>query len=64
VIQPANRGCRECGYQLLCERLPDCVLLSIGHRSTLHRLHTHQLELRPDGDWSLSTLVAAAPGVD
>ena len=59
-----DEGIEHTLYQLLRERLPDCVLLSVGHRSTLHRLHTHQLELRPDGDWSLSTLVAVTTGVD
>jgi putative ATP-binding cassette transporter len=40
-------------YSLIREQLPECTLFSIGHRSTLNRLHTHQLELLPGGQWNL-----------
>jgi putative ATP-binding cassette transporter len=44
-------------YTLIREQLPDCTLFSIGHRSTLNRLHTHHLELLPEGRWNLEAPV-------
>jgi putative ATP-binding cassette transporter len=44
-------------YTLIREQLPDCTLFSIGHRSTLNRLHTHHLELLPEGRWNLQAPV-------
>ena len=41
-------------YTLIREQLPECTLFSVGHRSTLNRLHSHHLELLPDGQWSLA----------
>ncbi|MBR0347354.1 MAG: ABC transporter ATP-binding protein/permease [Rudaea sp.] len=35
-------------YQLLCERLPQTVLVSVAHRTTLDPFHTHALELGSD----------------
>ena len=52
-----DEGIEHTLYQLLRDRLPDCVLVSVGHRTTLHQLHTHHLDLRPGGEWSLSTPV-------
>lgn len=37
-------------YQTLVERLPDCIIISIGHRSTLHTHHNKQILLvKADG---------------
>jgi len=44
-------------YTLIREQLPETTLFSIGHRSTLNRLHTHHLELLPDGQWNLEVPV-------
>jgi putative ATP-binding cassette transporter len=44
-------------YTLIREQLPDCTLFSIGHRSTLNALHTHHLELLPEGRWNLQAPV-------
>ena len=44
-------------YTLIREQLPDCILVSVGHRSTLNQLHTHHLELLPDGHWTLEAPV-------
>jgi putative ATP-binding cassette transporter len=44
-------------YSLIREQLPECTLFSVGHRSTLNQLHTHHLELLPDGQWNLEVPV-------
>jgi putative ATP-binding cassette transporter len=44
-------------YTLIREQLPDCTLFSVGHRSTLNQLHSHHLELLPDGQWNLEVPV-------
>jgi vitamin B12/bleomycin/antimicrobial peptide transport system ATP-binding/permease protein len=38
-------------YTLLRTELPDAVIVSVGHRSTLARFHARQLELVGDGAW-------------
>ena len=39
-----------------CAReLPDAILVSVGHRSTLSRFHARQLELVGEGGWEIST---------
>ena len=40
-------------YNLLRQRLPDMILVSVGHRSTLRVHHPHQLELSGGGRWVL-----------
>jgi putative ATP-binding cassette transporter len=35
-------------YRLLCERLPDSTIVSIGHRSTLRAFHRRRLVLEPE----------------
>jgi vitamin B12/bleomycin/antimicrobial peptide transport system ATP-binding/permease protein len=54
-----DEGIERMLYDLLRERLPECVVVSVGHRSTLHRMHTHTLALRADGSWSLTAPVSA-----
>ena len=44
-------------YDLVRERLPDCTIVSVGHRSTLEALHTNELTLLGDGRWEAKTLV-------
>jgi putative ATP-binding cassette transporter len=44
-------------YELLHDRLPDCTLVSVGHRSSLERLHTNELTLLGEGQWETRTLV-------
>ncbi|MFO1368837.1 MAG: ABC transporter ATP-binding protein/permease [Marinagarivorans sp.] len=41
-------------YQLLRQQLPQAILVSIGHRSSLSQFHSHQLHLAPEGRWALS----------
>jgi putative ATP-binding cassette transporter len=37
-------------YKLLQERLPNCTIVSIGHRSTLAAFHKRRLVLAPDAN--------------
>lgn len=41
-------------YAMLRQALPDMVLVSVGHRSTLFSHHPRQLQLLGDGRWILS----------
>ncbi|HEY2191931.1 MAG TPA: ABC transporter ATP-binding protein/permease [Actinomycetospora sp.] len=45
-------------YTLLRAELPDLVLVSVGHRSSLEPFHTRRLDLQGEGEWSASVLVA------
>ena len=40
-------------YQLVRERLPDTILVSVSHRSTLEQHHSQELQLLGDGRWHL-----------
>jgi putative ATP-binding cassette transporter len=48
-------------YTALRRRLPDCVVVSVTHRGSVERHHSHRLELLGDGHWRLGPL-AATPG--
>ncbi|MBV9314997.1 MAG: ABC transporter ATP-binding protein/permease [Pseudonocardia sp.] len=48
-----DEGMEYALYRLVRAELPDCTLVSVGHRSTLEPLHTSQLELLGSGRWSL-----------
>jgi putative ATP-binding cassette transporter len=52
-----DEGMEHAIYELLHERLPDCTLVSVGHRSSLQRLHTNELTLLGEGQWETRTLV-------
>jgi vitamin B12/bleomycin/antimicrobial peptide transport system ATP-binding/permease protein len=41
-------------YTLLHDELPDAVVVSVGHRSTLNRFHAERLELLGDGRWQVA----------
>ena len=48
-----DEGLEEAMYDLVHERLPECTIVSVGHRSTLRTLHTratHPARRRPLGD--------------
>jgi len=38
-------------YQLVRTELPDTILVSVSHRSTVEQHHTHELALLGEGDW-------------
>ena len=38
-------------YSLVRTELPDTILVSVSHRSTVEQHHTHELELLGDGEW-------------
>ena len=42
-------------YRLLRTELPECVVVSVSHRSTVEQHHNRQLELLGGGPWRLST---------
>ncbi|MBS4729752.1 ABC transporter ATP-binding protein/permease [Mycobacterium sp. SM1] len=41
-------------YQLLRSELPDCIVVSVGHRRTLEQHHERMLTLLGAGEWRLS----------
>lgn len=43
-------------YHLVRTELPDTILVSVSHRSTVEQHHTHELQLLGDGDWRLGRL--------
>jgi putative ATP-binding cassette transporter len=45
-------------YTLIRTRLPECIVVSVGHRTTLAPLHTSRLEILGDGRWALSVRTA------
>ncbi|MBF6183566.1 ABC transporter ATP-binding protein/permease [Nocardia otitidiscaviarum] len=45
-------------YHLVRTETPDTVLVSVAHRSTVDRHHTHRLELAGGGAWKLSPIGA------
>ena len=50
-----DEGMEAALYELLREELPDAILVSVGHRSTLARFHGRQLDLVGEGAWQIST---------
>jgi vitamin B12/bleomycin/antimicrobial peptide transport system ATP-binding/permease protein len=52
-----DEGMEHSIYELLRDRLPDCSVVSVGHRSSLERLHTNELTLLGEGQWETRTLV-------
>ena len=51
-----DEGMEAALYELLRAELPDAVLVSVGHRSTLTRFHAERLELVGEGGWQVATL--------
>lgn len=48
-----DEGLEHALYHLLQQALPQAILVSVGHRSTLHRFHQQRLELQSSGEWRL-----------
>jgi len=51
-----DEGLEYAMYQLLRQSLPDAILVSVGHRSSLLDFHSHELELLGAGKWRLRDL--------
>jgi len=47
-----DEGLEHALYTLLRTELPQCMLVSVGHRSTLDGFHSHRLLLKPGGQWT------------
>lgn len=58
-----DEGLEHALYTLVRRDLPECTLVSIGHRSTLLPLHTHHLELLGQGRWQRNLQRGSAGGV-
>ncbi|MEV4175265.1 ABC transporter ATP-binding protein/permease [Nonomuraea sp. NPDC049709] len=43
-------------YQLVRSELPDTIVVSVSHRSTVEQHHTHELKLLGEGAWRFSPL--------
>jgi putative ATP-binding cassette transporter len=54
-------GMQHALYTLVRTELPDCTLISVAHRGTLTRVHSHHLQLLGDGRWTHTTLVTEPP---
>ncbi|MBB1626757.1 ABC transporter ATP-binding protein/permease [Achromobacter sp. UMC71] len=54
-----DEGLEHMLYSLLRQELPDCMLVSVGHRSTLDPFHTHRLALDGAGGWTTGALGSA-----
>jgi putative ATP-binding cassette transporter len=48
-------------YQLVRSELPDTIVVSVSHRSTVEQHHTHELELLGDGEWRLGRVGGDEP---
>ena len=55
-----DEGLEHTLYTLLREELPETVVVSVGHRSTLNRYHAERLELLGDGRWQVAQKVFSA----
>ena len=48
-------------YDLVRTELPETILVSVSHRSTVEQHHTHELELLGDGEWRLGRVQGDEP---
>jgi putative ATP-binding cassette transporter len=55
-----DEGMEQTLYMLIRNELPDCILVSVGHRSTLDGFHDGQLRLLGEGRWETTGLDAMA----
>jgi putative ATP-binding cassette transporter len=51
-----DEGLEQALYTTLRDELPDTVVVSVGHRSTLQRFHAERLELLGEGRWRVGAL--------
>lgn len=57
-----DEGLEHMLYSLLREALPDSMLVSVGHRSTLDAFHTQRLDLDGAGRWKVGPMPASRHG--
>lgn len=57
-----DEGLEHAMYGVLRHDLPDCMLVSVGHRSTLNVFHTHRLVLQRDRPWQFGPVTGAMAG--
>lgn len=56
-----DEGMEHAIYELVRDQLPDAAIVSVGHRSTLERLHTQALSLSAEGgQWEITALEGRA----
>lgn len=48
-------------YRLVREQLPETILVSVSHRSTVEQHHSQELQLLGDGDWHLGDVGEEPP---
>ena len=53
-----DEGLEHALYTLLRARLPDSVMVSVGHRGTLDAFHSHRLTLDGSGGWQMAITAA------
>lgn len=51
-----DEGLEHSLYSLLRTELPACMLVSVGHRSSLHAFHSHSLDLQGEGRWAFQPI--------
>ena len=51
-----DEGLEHALYTLIRADVPEAVLVSVAHRSTVDRHHAHRLELDGSGSWEYSAL--------
>jgi putative ATP-binding cassette transporter len=51
-----DEGMEHTLYTLLHDELPETVVVSVGHRSTLNQFHDERLELLGEGRWQVAAL--------
>lgn len=59
-----DEGLEHTLYTLLREQLPDCIVVSVGHRSSLGAFHRGRLDLPGGGRWDASGLCTPAPSLE
>jgi putative ATP-binding cassette transporter len=48
-----DEGLEMTMYKLVREALPNTIVVSVSHRSTVEQHHEHELELLGEGEWRL-----------
>ena len=57
-----DAGLEHALYTLIRTHLPECTLVSVGHRSSLTTFHTHTLHLLGQGRWDVMTPISQRNG--